>query len=50
MNGETLGSFSLLVTYEVKPVEKGTELTIIQSNYDEAKAKHSADNWGVLMD
>jgi uncharacterized protein YndB with AHSA1/START domain len=40
----------LLVTYEVKQVEKGTELTITQSNYDEEKAKHSGDNWGVVID
>lgn len=40
----------LLVTYEVKPIESGTELTITQSNYDEEKAKHSAENWGVVID
>ena len=40
----------LLVIYEVKPVEVGTELTIIQSNYDEDKAKHSAENWATVID
>ncbi len=40
----------LLVTYEVKPIESGTELTITQSNYDEEKAKHSAENWAVVID
>ena len=40
----------LLVAYEVKPTEQGTELTITQSNYDEEKAKHSAENWGVVID
>lgn len=40
----------LLVTYEVKAIEAGTELTITQSNYDEEKAKHSAENWAVVID
>lgn len=40
----------LLVAYEVKPTEQGTELTITQSNYDEEKAKHSAEFWGVVID
>lgn len=40
----------LLVTYEVKPVAGGTALTITQSNYDEEKAKHSAENWTVVID
>ncbi|RRN76528.1 SRPBCC domain-containing protein [Pseudoxanthomonas sp. SGD-10] len=40
----------LLVTYEVKAIEAGTELTITQSNYDEEKAKHSAENWQVVID
>ncbi|MGV8138816.1 MAG: SRPBCC domain-containing protein [Mangrovibacterium sp.] len=39
----------LLVTYEVKQTEDGTELIITQSNYDEEKAKHSAENWGVVI-
>ncbi|ULT43746.1 SRPBCC domain-containing protein [Niabella defluvii] len=36
----------LFVTYAVKPVDEGTELTITQTNYDDEKAKHSAENWG----
>ena len=40
----------LLVTYEVKPLNNATELTITQSNYDEEKARHSADNWSVVID
>src|SRR5690606_2366800 len=40
----------LQVTYEVKPVEDGTELTITQTNYDEEKAKHSAANWAAVID
>ena len=40
----------LLVTYAVKPIETGTELTVRQSNYDEEKAKHSAVNWTVVID
>lgn len=40
----------LLVTYEVKKVTQGTELTITQSNYDEERAKHSAENWKVVVD
>lgn len=40
----------LMVTYEVRPTESGTELTITQSNYDEEKAKHSSENWAVVID
>ena len=40
----------LLVTYEVKAIEGGTELTVSQSNYDEEKAKHSAENWAIVID
>ncbi|VXD11292.1 SRPBCC domain-containing protein [Marinoscillum sp. 108] len=40
----------LLVTYQVKPIEAGTELKITQSNYDEDKAKHSSENWAVVID
>ncbi|TXJ22482.1 MAG: SRPBCC domain-containing protein [Chitinophagaceae bacterium] len=40
----------LSVSYEVNPVETGTQLTITQSNYDEEKAKHSADNWATVID
>lgn len=40
----------LLVSYEVKPTAAGTELTITQSNYDEERAKHSAENWAIVVD
>ncbi len=40
----------LHVTYKVTPTEDGTELTILQSNYDEEKAKHSEENWKSVID
>ncbi len=40
----------LWVSYEIKPTDIGTELIIIQSNYDEEKVKHSAENWAVVID
>ena len=40
----------LWVSYEVKDIDGVTELTITQSNYDEEKAKHSAENWEVVID
>ena len=40
----------LSVTYQLKRKESGTELTITQSNYDDEKAKHSAENWAVVID
>lgn len=40
----------LLVVYEVRPLVDGTELTITQSNYDEERAKHSAENWKMVID
>ena len=40
----------LFVTYEIEPTDSGTELTITQSNYDKEKAKHSAENWAVVID
>ena len=40
----------LLVSYEVTQTESGTELIIKQSNYDEEKAKHSAENWEIVVD
>lgn len=40
----------LLVSYEVNQTESGTELIITQSNYDEKQAKHSAENWEVVID
>lgn len=39
----------LFVSYSIRPADIGTELTIIQSNYDEEKAKHSADNWAAVI-
>ena len=33
-----------------KKVKEGTELKLIQTNYDEEKAKHSASNWEVVID
>jgi uncharacterized protein YndB with AHSA1/START domain len=40
----------LLVTYSVKEVDGGTELTIVQTNYDDEKAKHSEENWKIVID
>ena len=40
----------LWVSYAVKPSGSGTELTITQSNYDAERAKHSADNWAMVME
>ncbi len=40
----------LMVSYEVTPTENGTELIITQSNYDEEKAKHSSENWKIVVD
>ena len=40
----------LLVSYEVEEIDGGTELIITQSNYDEKKAEHSAENWEVVID
>lgn len=40
----------LLVSYEVTQTENGTELIITQSNYDEEKAKHSSENWKIVVD
>jgi uncharacterized protein YndB with AHSA1/START domain len=39
----------LLVSYDVKSTGTGTELIIIQSNYDDEKAKHSTENWAVVI-
>jgi uncharacterized protein YndB with AHSA1/START domain len=39
----------LMDTYELKPIEAGTELIITQSNYDEEKAKHSTENWTTVI-
>jgi uncharacterized protein YndB with AHSA1/START domain len=40
----------LLVSYEVKSLPEGTELTITQSNYDAEKASHSASGWASVTD
>ena len=40
----------LYVSYEVKEVSEGTQLSITQSNYDEEKAKHSEANWATVID
>jgi uncharacterized protein YndB with AHSA1/START domain len=40
----------LEVSYEVKPVSGGTELTITQSNYNKEKADHSKENWKMVID
>lgn len=40
----------LTITYEVKAIDEGTDLTITQTNYDEEKAKHSEGNWAQVMD
>lgn len=40
----------LLINYSVREVEGGTELTITQTNYDEEKAKHSEENWKIVID
>ena len=40
----------LRVSYDVKPVETGTALTITQTNYDEEKVRHSEENWAAVID
>jgi uncharacterized protein YndB with AHSA1/START domain len=40
----------LWICYEIKPCKNGTELTISQSNYDEERAKHSNNNWMMVID
>ncbi len=40
----------LHITYQVKKVNEGTQLTITQTNYDDEKAKHSEGNWQLVMD
>lgn len=40
----------LIVTYELKTTEEGTELTITQTNYDEEKASHSHESWASVID
>lgn len=40
----------LLVRYKLTPVSEGTQLEINQTNYDQEKAKHSEENWAVIVD
>jgi uncharacterized protein YndB with AHSA1/START domain len=40
----------LYVSYALEELPAGTQLTITQTNYDEEKAKHSADNWKTVID
>ena len=40
----------LTVSYEVKPVKDGTQLTISQSNYDSEKIDHSIENWKMVIE
>lgn len=47
---EDLPENYLWVCYEVQPTASGTELTILQTNYDEERAKHSEGNWASLIE
>ncbi len=47
---EDLPENYLLVTYSLRAIPEGTELTITQSNYDAEKAAHSAENWNQVID
>lgn len=47
---EDLPENYLWVCYEVASTENGTEVTISQSNYDEEKAKSTAENWPSIID
>lgn len=47
---EDLPENYLMITYAVKDIPDGTELTITQTNYDEDKAAHSLENWASVMD
>lgn len=40
----------LLIKYEVQDLGDSTALTITQANYDEERAKHSAENWAGVID
>ncbi|MBK8518462.1 MAG: SRPBCC domain-containing protein [Saprospiraceae bacterium] len=40
----------LYVSYEVQELENGTELTIIQTNYDNEKVEHSSENWKTVIE
>ena len=47
---EDLPENYLWVCYEVEPTGTGTALTILQTNYDEERAKHSEGNRAALME
>ncbi|GAB4406955.1 MAG: SRPBCC family protein [Bacteroidia bacterium] len=40
----------LHITYTVEAVGGGTRLTITQTNYDEARAAHSLENWTSVVE
>ncbi len=40
----------LLVSYEVKSVNNGTELSVKQTNYDAEKVEHSKANWKMVFE
>ena len=40
----------LRVSYSVRPVDEGTEITISQTNYDAERAEHSEGNWAMVVD
>jgi uncharacterized protein YndB with AHSA1/START domain len=40
----------LLVKYELSEIVSGTELSITFSSYDEERAKHSENNWAIIID
>ena len=47
---EDLPENYLMITYEVKEIPEGTELSITQTNYDEDKVNHSLENWSAVME
>lgn len=47
---EDLPENYLWVSYEVKEINRDTELTIYQTNYDEEKAQHSEASWASIID
>lgn len=49
-NKEDLPENYLWVGYEVKEQDRGTLLSISQSNYTEALADHSKDNWRQVVE
>lgn len=40
----------LWISYVLKQIENGTELIISQTNYDAETAKHSEQNWAIVID